>query len=68
MNIEPVSLERSEAIGDFQALLSDSEQAVQALLQSEVGEVIGAEFVAEKRSKLFVLFEEPRASCRIIAR
>ena len=58
MHIEPLGLVSSEAVGDRLEFLPDRVQVIQALLQTEVGQVVGADFVAQEGEELFVLFEE----------
>ena len=58
MDVEPLRLETGEAGGDGLEPLADGMEMVQSLLETEVGEVVGDQFVAQKGGELFVLFEE----------
>jgi hypothetical protein len=48
MNVEPLCLEGSEAVGDLKELFFDGRQLIQPFLQCEVGQVIGAQLVSER--------------------
>ena len=58
MDIEPLCLVAGETAGDGLKRPADLIEMVQAFPQTEVGEVVGAEFVAQKRRELFILLEE----------
>ena len=58
MNVEPLGLVRCEAAGDGLELLPDRIEIVQALLETEVPEVVGAELIAQERCELLVLLQE----------
>lgn len=58
MDIEPLCLVARETAGDGLKRLADLIEMVQAFPQTEVGEIVGAEFVAQKRRELFILLEE----------
>jgi Transposase len=48
-------LESGETVGDGLERLADRIEMVQPFLETEVGEVVGAEFVAEESRELFIL-------------
>ena len=58
VDVEPLGLETSEAVGDGFEGLTDRIEMVQALFETEVGEVVGAEFVAQERRELLILFQD----------
>jgi hypothetical protein len=58
MDVEPLRLTRSETIRDGHALLPNGAEVVQAFLQAEVGEVVGADFIAQEGEELLVLLEK----------
>jgi hypothetical protein len=58
VNVEPVGLVRGEAAGNGLERLPDRLEIVQALLETEVLEVVGAELIAQERCELLVLLEE----------
>ena len=58
MDIEPLCLVARETAGDGLKRLADLIEMVQAFPQTEVGEVVGAEFVAQEGRELFILLEE----------
>ena len=58
MDVEPLRLIAGETAGDALKRLADRVQMVQSFAQAEVGEVVGAELVAQKRRELFILLEE----------
>ena len=58
MDIEPLYLVARETAGDGLKRPADLIEMVQAFPQTEVGEVVRAEFVAQKRRELFILLEE----------
>ena len=47
-----------EVVGDRLEFLPDRVQVIQALLQTEVGQVVGTDLVAQEGEKLFVLLQE----------
>jgi hypothetical protein len=51
-------LEAGEPVGDGLELLADRLKIIQALLESEFLEIIGAELVPKKCGELIVLLEE----------
>src|SRR6516164_1946727 len=58
MNVEPLCLEGSKAAGDGLEVLADRVEAVQSLLEAEIGKVVGDQLVAQKGRELFVLLQE----------
>jgi hypothetical protein len=58
VNVEPLRLEGGEAASDGLELFADRLEMVQAFLETEVVEIVGAQFVAQKRGELFVLLQE----------
>ena len=58
LDIEPLRLEAGKAIGDGLETLADGIEMVQSLCETEVGEVVGDQLVAQEGRELFVLFEE----------
>src|SRR6516165_10682927 len=58
VNVEPLGLVRGEAAGDGLELLPDHIEILQALLETEVPEVVGAELIAQERCELLVLLQE----------
>ena len=58
MDVEPLRLIAGETAGGALKRLADRVQMVQSFAQAEVGEVVGAELVAQEGGELFVLFEE----------
>ena len=58
VNVEPLGLVRGEAAGNGLELLPDRIEILQALLETEVPEVVGAELIAQERCELLVLLQE----------
>src|SRR5260370_25562101 len=58
VDIEPLRLEAGETVGDGLERLTDRIEMVEPFLETEVGEVVGAEFVAQESRELFILLEE----------
>jgi hypothetical protein len=58
VDVEPLRLVSGETVGDGLERLTDRIEMVQPFLEAEVGEVVGAEFVAEESRELFILLEE----------
>src|SRR5207249_9572315 len=57
VDVEPLCLEAGEAAGDGLKRLADLIEMVQAFPQTEVGEVVGAELVAQKRRELSAMLD-----------
>jgi len=57
VDIEPLRLEAGEPVGDGLERLTDRVEMVQPFLEAEVGEVVGAEFVAQESREFLILFE-----------
>ena len=53
MDIEALRLETGEAIRDGLEPFTDGIEMVESLLQSEVAQVVGAEFVAQDSARTF---------------
>lgn len=58
MDVEALSLEGGEAIGDDLEPLPYCVQVIESFLEAEVAQVVGTEFVAQEAGELLVLFEE----------
>ena len=58
MDIETLSLETGESVRDDLESLPHRIQMVESLLQTEVAQIVGAKFVAEKAGELLILFEK----------
>src|SRR5258708_1482456 len=58
MNVEALGLETGKAIRDGLEPLTDGVEMIESLLQSEVPEIVGTEFVAQVARELFVLLEK----------
>jgi hypothetical protein len=58
VDVEPLRLETGEAAGDGMEGLADGRQVIESLAKAKVGEVVGAQFVAQEGRELLVLFEE----------
>ena len=58
VDVEPLRLKAGEAGGDGLETLANGIEMVQSLLKTEVGKVVGDQFVAQEGGELFVLFEE----------
>src|SRR3974390_2405829 len=56
--VEPLGLIAGEAAGDGLEFFPDRFEIVQALLETEVLEVVGTEFVAKERAELLVMLQE----------
>ena len=61
VDVEPLGLVAGETAGDGLKRLADRIEMVQSFPQTEVVEVVGAEFVAQERRELFVLLAGRRA-------
>ena len=55
MDVEPLRLETGEAVGDGLERLADRIEMIQPFLETEVSEIVGAEFVAQERRELLIL-------------
>jgi hypothetical protein len=64
VDVEPLRLEAGETVGDGLERLTDRVEMVQPFLKTEVGEVVGAEFVAQESRELLILLVlgQPRKS------
>lgn len=58
MDVQALRLEVGKAVRDGLEFLAHRIQVIQALLEAEVAQVVGAEFVSQKAGELLVLFEE----------
>src|SRR5260370_12778671 len=58
VDVEPLCLEAGKTVGDGLERLTDRIEMVQPFLETEIGEVVGAEFVAQESRELFILLEE----------
>src|ERR1700746_1448558 len=58
VDMEQLRLEAGEPVGDGLERLTDRIEMVQPFLETEVGEVVGAEFVAQKGREFLILLEE----------
>jgi len=58
VDVEPLRLEAGEPVGDGLELLADRLKIIQALLEGEVLEIIGAELVPQECAELLVLLQE----------
>jgi hypothetical protein len=52
VNVQALCLEGGEAVRDRQESLAHGGQMVQALLQSKIGQVVGADFIAQEGGEL----------------
>jgi hypothetical protein len=58
MDIEGLRLEAAETVRDGLELLTDRIEVIEPLLQPEVAQVVGTEFIAQEAGELLVLFEK----------
>ena len=58
MDIEPLCLEAGETGGDGLEARAHGVQMLQSLLETEIGEIVGDQLVAQTGGELFVLLEE----------
>ena len=58
MDVEPLRLETGKAGGDGLEALADGVEVIQSLPETEIGEVVGDQRVAQEGGELFVLLEE----------
>ena len=56
MNVQALRLEGGEAVGDCQELFAHGGQVVQALLQPEIGQIIGADLMRKKVENISYCF------------
>ena len=58
MYVQALRLEAGKAVGDGLETLPHSVEMIEAFLQAEVAQVVGAKLVAKESGEFFVLFEE----------
>jgi hypothetical protein len=58
MDVQALCLEGGEAVGDLEELLARGGEVVEAFLQSEIGQIVGADLIAQEGGELFVLLDE----------
>ena len=58
VNVQALRLEGGEAVGDRQELLAHSGQMLQTLLQPEIGQIIGADLIAQEGGEHLILLDE----------
>ena len=58
VDVQALRLEGGEAIGDAEELLAHVGQVIEPLLQAEVGQIVGADLVAQEGGELLVLLDE----------
>ena len=58
MDVEPLGLAIGETIGNDLESFAHSIQVSEPLLQTEVAQIVGTQFVAQEPGKLFILLEE----------
>ena len=58
MDVEALSLETGEAVGDDLEAFPHGVEMIESFLQAEVAQVVGAKFIAQEAGELLVLFEE----------
>src|SRR6516162_10142697 len=58
VHIEALRLKAGEAVGDDLKLLAHGIEMIQPLLQAEVAQVVGTEFVAQEAGEFLVLFQK----------
>jgi hypothetical protein len=58
VDVEPLRLEAGEPVGDGLELVADRLKIIQALLESEVLEIVGAELVTQECGEFLVLLQE----------
>ena len=58
MDVEPLGLAIGETIGNDLESLPHDIQMIETLLQSEVAQIVGNQFVAQEPGELFILLEE----------
>jgi hypothetical protein len=57
VDVEPLGLETGKSADDTLELVADLIQMVQPLFETEIAEVVGAEFVAQVHRELLILPE-----------
>ena len=58
LRVEALRLEGSEALGDGEEFLAHGGEVLQTLLQAEVGQIVGADLVAQEGGELLILLDE----------
>src|SRR5271154_51834 len=58
MDVEALRLEAGETVRDGLELLADRIEMIEPLLQAEVAQVVGTEFIAQETGELLVLLEK----------
>ena len=58
VDVEALGLETGEAIGDGLESFAHGVEVIEPLLQAEVAQIVGAQFVAQEAGELFVLLEK----------
>jgi hypothetical protein len=58
VDVQALCLERGEAVGDRQEFLAHGGHVLQALLQAEIGQIVGTNLIPQEGGELFVLLEE----------
>src|SRR6266699_1890845 len=58
MDVQALGLKSGEAVSDRQEFLAYGGHVVQALLQAEIGQIVGADLIAQEGGELFGLLDE----------
>ncbi|MGA3028540.1 MAG: hypothetical protein ABSF98_27655 [Bryobacteraceae bacterium] len=58
MDVEALRLETGEVVGDDPEPLGDGIEMIEPLLQAEVAQVVGAEFIAQETGELSYCFRK----------
>src|SRR5882724_861107 len=58
MDVQALGLKSGEAVSDRQELLAHGGHMLQTLLQAEIGQIVGADLIAQEGGELFVLLDE----------
>ena len=58
LRVEALRLEGGEALGDGEEFLAHGGEVLQTLLQAEVGQIVGADLVAQEGGELLILLDE----------
>ena len=58
MHVQPLGLENGESVGHLEQLFAHLGEMVQALFQTEIGQVVGGGFIAQIGGELLVLLDE----------